>query len=98
MNLKSGRRNKIKAAVLSTLNELRDSKEEDYKLESKLSDLNCLQDSLGIIMFFTAIENNIKLQLDEDFLVDLESIEGFESIETIDHLISFVEVLVDGKS
>lgn len=80
----------IPKIIFKTIEEVTNKENIRIDINSKIEDLEIIDDSLNSIIFFNTLEDNLKKELGENFFLEIEKIESTEQIETVSNLIDLV--------
>ena len=80
----------ITKIIFKTIEEITNKKNIKLDVNSRIEDLEIMDDSLNSIIFFNTLEDNLKKELGEKFFMEIEKIESTEKIENISNLIDLV--------
>ena len=80
----------ITKIIFKTIEEVTNKENIKIDVNSRIEDLEIMDDSLNSIIFLNTLEDNLKKELGEDFFMELEKIESTEKIVNVSNLIDLV--------
>ncbi len=80
----------IPEVIIKTIEEVTTKKNIRVNTNSRIEDLEIMDDSLNSIIFFNALEDNLKKELGENLFMEIDKIESTEQIKTVSDLIDLV--------